>query len=148
LVISPDGKWMVSSDDDDVSLRLWNLAASDTSPPQVTLSGHRGTITTVSFSADSKMLLTGSRDHTARVWFVGDTSGSDVAIAKSIELKGHIDDVSDACFTSDGAQAVTSSRDGTVKFWKVSLEAILKEARSRAGRQLTDEERSRFFLRH
>ncbi|MCM2372762.1 WD40 repeat domain-containing serine/threonine protein kinase [Aporhodopirellula aestuarii] len=149
LAISPDGRWLVSTDNDDVTVRLWNLAAWDRGPSYVTLSGHRGTISNVSFSPDSKMLVTGSSDHTARVWYLDESPSN--AIAKSIVLKGHDDDVSDACFTSDGAQVVTSSRDGTVRFWKVNPKAVLEDARRRAGRRLTEKERSRFLsqpIRH
>src|SRR5437763_195780 len=53
--------------DSDGSLRFWDVATS-TALGEVT--GHRGAITSLTYSADGKLLLSGSRDTTALLWSV------------------------------------------------------------------------------
>lgn len=74
--------------------------------------GHRGHILCVALSPDGKRAVSGSEDHTARVW--------DVASGREIRpLEGHTDEVLAVAFSSDGKQILTGSADRTVRLWDV-----------------------------
>ena len=56
-------------------------------------------------------MLTGSEDHTARVWnLVG-------AIPAAAVLEGHLDSVTNVAFAPDGRRVVTGSNDTTARVW-------------------------------
>ena len=63
-----------------------------------------------SFSPDGSQIVTGSRDHTAKVWDA--KSGAEL-----LTLKGHTGRVTSASFSPDGSRIVTGSEDETAKVW-------------------------------
>src|SRR5262245_11098 len=78
----------------------------------LTLHGHTHYVTSVAFSPDGKMLASGSRDKTIKLWDV--TLGKELAT-----LKGHEGSVSSVVFSPDGATCASASDDHTVKLWNV-----------------------------
>jgi len=88
------------------------------------LIGHRGGVYSVAFSPDGKRVVTGSDDHTARVW---DLSGATPA---AIVLEGHRGRVRSVAITPDGKQVLTGSSDGTARVWKTPVEELIPLARS------------------
>src|SRR5208282_5306230 len=57
--------------------------------------GHSGTVRSVAFSPDGKTALSGSGDHTARLW--------DLATGREIrKFEGHSGEVSSVAFSPDG----------------------------------------------
>ncbi|MBL9140641.1 MAG: serine/threonine protein kinase, partial [Phycisphaerae bacterium] len=75
--------------------------------------GHDGAVTTATFSPDDTLLLTASRDQTARVWEVDAEGGVGLWHA----LIGHTGSVVDASFSPDGRAVLTASTDGTARVW-------------------------------
>lgn len=73
---------------------------------------HRGSVNAVAISPDGTLLLTGSHDHTARLW--------DAATQKPIgpPLK-HDGPVGTVAFSSDGKTVLTASSDKTARLWRV-----------------------------
>jgi WD40 repeat protein len=63
-VISSDGAYALSSSWDK-SLRLWELASGNTTR---TFVGHNNDVLSVSFSADNRQIVSGSRDRTIKLW--------------------------------------------------------------------------------
>jgi RNA polymerase sigma factor (sigma-70 family) len=77
------------------------------------LNTDKSSIRTVAFSADGKMLATGSHDRTIRLWDVG-------ARTKVGELLGHEAFVASVAFSPDGKRLASGSDDRTVCIWDVS----------------------------
>jgi WD40 repeat protein len=75
-----------------------------------TLRGHLDAVKSVAFSPDGQRIVTGSEDHTAKVWDVA--SGREL-----LTLKGHRAEISSVAFSSDGQRIVTGSWDKTAKVW-------------------------------
>lgn len=68
LAVSEDGKWIATCSDNR-DLRLWNLA---TLQQHALLQGHRGKISAMHFSADSRTLFSSSFDGTVKAWSVSE----------------------------------------------------------------------------
>ena len=101
--------------------RAKTAAAETPAPPPVvkvsvefslvrTLAGHTGAVSSVSFSGDGRMVVTGSRDKTARIWEAG--TGRLVRT-----LKGHKDAVSAVAFNPEGSLVASGSTDRTIIIW-------------------------------
>ncbi|MBL9008082.1 MAG: CHAT domain-containing protein [Myxococcales bacterium] len=92
---------------------LWTQSALDalqTGIAEVVLRGHEDFVRSVAFSPDGKKIVTGSFDHTARVWNA-DGSGD------PLPLKGHEESVIAVAFSPDGTKIVTGSEDKTARVW-------------------------------
>jgi WD40 repeat protein len=74
--------------------------------------GHTNRVTSVAFSPDGQLVLTGSWDGTAKLW---DVSGREIQ-----SFRGHASGVSSVAFSPDGQKVVTGSFDNTVKLWSLS----------------------------
>jgi hypothetical protein len=72
-----------------------------------------GPITTVAISADSRWLVTGSEDNTARLW---DLRAKDPA-ANPVVLRGHEGSVVGVAISADSRWVVTGSEDHTARLW-------------------------------
>ncbi|EGD81111.1 WD-40 repeat protein [Salpingoeca rosetta] len=100
---------------------LWTVSSQPqplmTIPPILTqdpclmqLKGHTGYVTSVSFSADGKRLVSGSWDKTVRVWDA--STGQELA-----RCIGHTDWVTSVVFTPDNKHIMSVSDDKTVRTW-------------------------------
>lgn len=79
----------------------------------VTLTGHKDSVLSASFSAEVPWVITASRDRTARVW--NSQTGEEIA-----QLTGHGEWVEEASLSPKGKRAVTVSNDGKVRVWDVT----------------------------
>jgi WD40 repeat protein len=78
--------------------------------PSRILEGHAGVVSTVALSADGKRAVSGSDDHTVRVW---DLEGNQPPRL----LEDHTLDVKSVALSADGQRAVSGSGDKTVRVW-------------------------------
>jgi WD40 repeat protein len=76
------------------------------------LEGHSQQILGAVFSPDGKRILSGSYDHTARLWDVA--SGQEVC-----RFFGHTNWVWGVAFSRDGKFGLSGSLDKTVRLWKM-----------------------------
>ncbi len=65
------------------------------------------------FSADGRLLVSASSDHTARIWAVP-------TLRLKAALIGHEDDIEMAAFSPDGSQVATCSRDHTIRLFDLT----------------------------
>ena len=74
-------------------------------------SGHRGPVHTVSFSPNSKKIVSGSADGTVRIW------DSRTGISICAPLTGHMGSIYSVSFSPDGKKIVSGGDDKTIRIW-------------------------------
>lgn len=103
---SPDGKTLAYANvGDEEMIILWRDGTSIT-----TFKGHNGTMTSISFSPDGQILVSGSADKTIKL------SKSDGTLIKT--LTEHEDGVNSVSFSPSGQTFASASNDKTIKLWK------------------------------
>ncbi|HEY3914311.1 MAG TPA: protein kinase, partial [Verrucomicrobiae bacterium] len=73
---------------------------------------HQGTVTSLAFSPDGKLVAGSCRDAIVRLW-------ESQTLIRMGTFRGHSGYVTSAAFTPDGRTLATASNDGTVKLWAV-----------------------------
>jgi WD40 repeat protein/serine/threonine protein kinase len=109
--ISADGRWLVTARIDNAL--VWDLTTENPSANLRVLSGHQKRINIVAISPDSRWLVTGSDDKTARVW---DLTAENPAANPRV-LSGHQDAVWCMAISADNRWLVTGSVDNTARVW-------------------------------
>jgi len=91
----------------------------------VVLRGHTRPVTSVKFSSDGNLVVTASRDTTARIW------DAHTGVPLHV-LRGHFGAVNDASFSPDGRWVVTAG-PGTAALWSVDTGQFLLYLRGHRG---------------
>jgi WD40 repeat protein len=94
----------------------------------LTLKGHTRPVLGVSFSPDSRRLVSASYDETIRIW--------DAATGKELQLltfKGHKGMVHAVSFSADGRRLASASQDQTVRVWDVATGQELLNLKGHTG---------------
>ncbi len=131
LAFSPDSRFLVSGQggsSNQIAI-LWQLDSKASAldgkytakalAPKHTLSGHTDRIYAVAFTPDSQRVVTGSDDHTLRLWQVSD--GKRLAT-----LTGHTDDVSAVAISPQDGTIASGSKDYTIRLWNGQTGRFLK----------------------
>ncbi|KIJ53000.1 hypothetical protein M422DRAFT_155751, partial [Sphaerobolus stellatus SS14] len=82
---------------------------------------HTGSVQSVAFSPDGKYIVSGSSDHTIRLWSV------ETGKAVREPYQGHTDSVQSVAFSPDGKYIVSGSDDRTIQLWSVETGKAIGE---------------------
>lgn len=131
LAIDPSSEVVCAASHDSFNIYLWSV---QTGALLDELSGHEGPISSLAFTPDGRMLVSGSWDKTIRTWNVFDRSQS----SESLQLTS---DILCVAVRPDAEQICASSLDGSLSFWNTSTsiqEASMDNRRDiSGGRTLT-----------
>src|ERR1039458_6622125 len=102
----------------------WNQTPSNV---QLTVQlGHANDVTSVAFSPDGRLVLTGSKDMTARLWEAA--SGNEIR-----RFEGHTDRVTAVAFSPDGHEVLTGSGDKSARLWDAATGKELQRFLGHSG---------------
>lgn len=118
ICLSPDGHYGAVAGSREVS--LWAIAVGRCLR---VFPGHDDIITTVNFSADGNVLLSGSEDGTLRLWNV--LSGECTFI-----FEGHREAIAVARLSADSRYMISASTDGDCKVWALDWELAARPTRA------------------
>lgn len=109
LAVDPAAEVVCAGSHDSFDIYLWSV---QTGALLDQLSGHEGPVSTLAFTPDGRLLISGSWDRTIRTWNVFDRSQSSEVLQLTSDL---------LCVTvrPDSAQIAASSLDGQLTFWDI-----------------------------
>ncbi|MFB0562266.1 MAG: WD40 repeat domain-containing protein [Candidatus Lokiarchaeia archaeon] len=87
--------------------------------PSRTFTGHRGGVSSVCISSDSRYIVSGSYDDTIKLWNLH--TGELIRT-----FSGHRDGVFSVCISSDSRYIVSGSEDNTIKLWNLHTGELIR----------------------
>ena len=132
LAVDPSGEVVCAGSIDSFDIYIWSVQTGQLLDQ---LSGHEGPVATLAFAPNGSSLVSGSWDHTVRIWSIFDRTQT----SEPLSLQA---DVLDLVVRPDSKQIAVSTLDGELTFW--SLADAIQEAGvsgrrdASGGRLLTD----------
>ena len=114
LAFSADGKTFASTHNK--GIKLWDITTGN---ELRSLKGDIGICYALAFSADSKILASGSHDGTIFTWDVA--TGSELTT-----FKGHENWIKALTFSPDGKTLASGSEDGAIFLWDFTFNAVMR----------------------
>jgi WD40 repeat protein len=132
VAVSPDGRMALSGggafgfpraeEGKDFTVRLWDLTSHRVIHR---FEGHTHRVWCVAFSPDGRFALSGSIDHSMRLW--------NVANGKQVRQFQHQSMVEGVCFSPDGKWGLASTGDGDVVLWELETGRDLRHFKGHTG---------------
>ncbi|KAK3044546.1 hypothetical protein LTS18_000982, partial [Coniosporium uncinatum] len=132
VAVDPAGEVVAAGSLDSFDIHIWSVQTGQLLDQ---LSGHEGPISSLAFAPNGGVLVSGSWDHTVRIWSVFARTQT----SEPLQLQA---DVLQVAFRPDSKQLAVSSLDGQLTFWSVSdaQQTSTLDGRRDAsgGRKITD----------
>ena len=132
LAVDPSGEVVCAGSIDSFDIYIWSVQTGQLLDQ---LSGHEGPVATLAFAPNGSSLVSGSWDHTVRIWSIFDRTQT----SEPLTLQA---DVLNLVVRPDSKQIAVSTLDGELTFWSLSeatQEAGISSRRDASGgRLLTD----------
>ena len=110
LAADPSGDVICAGSSDSFDIHIWSLQTGQLLDQ---LAGHEGPVSSLSFALNGGILVSGSWDHTVRIWNVfGRTQTSEPLLLQA--------DVLDLAVRPDSKQIAVATLDGQLTFWSLS----------------------------
>jgi WD40 repeat protein/uncharacterized caspase-like protein len=88
--------------------------------------GHSGYVVAVAFSPDGRLVLSGSYDHSLKLW--------EAATGRLVRtFEGHQDEVWSVAFSPDGRLLLSGSYDNTLKLWEAATGRLVRTFEGHQG---------------
>ena len=132
VAIDPSSEVVCAGSTDSFDIYVWSMQTGQLLDQ---LSGHEGPVNSLSFAPTGDQLVSGSWDHTVRLWSIFNRA----QVSESLQLQA---DVLTVVFRPDSKQIAVSTLDGQLTFWSVAEAAQSVGLDSRrdvsGGRKITD----------
>lgn len=112
LVVTADGRTLVSASDDD-TLRVWDLGAADPSIASIVFAGHTGDVTAIRLAGADTRVISAAMDHGVRAW---DLTKKD-RMVDQVVLGEHEGAITALAIAPDGSLGASAGDDGEVRLW-------------------------------
>jgi serine/threonine-protein kinase len=129
--LAPDGRTVAAANTKSPTVGLWDVLAPAASGPKLTLPGHKGTLTALTFAPDGKSLATAGTDRTIILWNTGQ-AGPETPLLR-FSFSGHRESIVALAFSADSRLLASASADGVVKVHDTGDDAELASLSSSAG---------------
>ncbi|CAD6500234.1 BgTH12-07417 [Blumeria graminis f. sp. triticale] len=110
LAVDPSGEVVCAGSIESFDIHIWSVQNGQLLDR---LAGHEGPVSSLKFSPNGGLVVSGSWDHSVRLWSVFDRTQS----SEALQLQS---DVLDIAFRPDSKQIAVSTLDGQLTFWSVS----------------------------
>lgn len=110
IAVDPSGEIVAAGSLDSFDIHIWSV---QTGQLLDRLSGHEGPVATLAFAPDGGALVSGSWDHTVRIWSVFARTQT----SEPLQLQA---DVLRVAVRPDSKQIAVSTLDGQLTFWSLS----------------------------
>ena len=110
VAVDPSGEVVCAGSLDSFDIHIWSVQTGQLLDQ---LSGHEGPVASLAFAPSGDVVVSGSWDHTVRIWSIFGRSQT----SEPIQLQA---DVLHVAFRPDSKQVAVSTLDGQLTFWSVS----------------------------
>lgn len=132
MAVDPSGEVVCAASLDSFEIHIWSVQTGQLLDQ---LSGHEGPVASLAFAPSGGALVSGSWDHTVRIWGIFGRSQS----SEPLQLQA---DVLRVAIRPDSKQVAISTLDGQLTFWSISEASQESGVDGRrdisGGRRLTD----------